>query len=157
MAEEHDTVPGADSEELVLEAERVLPAAREAVFAAVTDSEQLANWWGPDGFSIPAVDFQLRVGESYQIDMQPPEGDAFRLVVEFREVEPPQQLAFTFVWEPADDDDVVTLATLEFHDLGDSTEARLTQGRFKTEARRDLHRDGWGESFDRLERLLSAG
>ena len=30
----------------------------------------------------------------------------------------------------------------------------LTQGLFKTEARRALHRDGWGDSFDKLERLL---
>jgi len=152
MADEGD----AHSGNLVLEVQRVLPAAREAVFAAFTDPEQLANWWGPEGFSIPAVDFQPRVGESYRIEMQPPEGDAFHLVGEFREVDAPERLAFTFVWEPADEDDVETLATLEFRDLGDSTEARLTQGRFKTEARRDLHRDGWAESFDRLERLLLA-
>jgi hypothetical protein len=30
----------------------------------------------------------------------------------------------------------------------------LEQGPFKTEARRALHRDGWTDSFDKLERLV---
>jgi len=62
--------------------------------------------------------------------------------------------AFTFVWEPPIDD-VETLAELGFRDLGESTEVHFRQGPFKTEARRALHRDGWGDSFDKLERLLS--
>jgi hypothetical protein len=33
----------------------------------------------------------------------------------------------------------------------------LAQGEFKTEERRELHRDGWTDTFDRLERFLSAG
>jgi hypothetical protein len=32
----------------------------------------------------------------------------------------------------------------------------LTQGLFQTEARRALHRGGWTDSFDRLERLIAA-
>ena len=156
MAETHDTEPGG-SEELVLEIERVLPARREAVFAAFSDPQQLARWWGPEGFQIPSLDFEPRVGERYRIEMQPPEGESFHLTGEFREVEPPERLAYTFVWEPADPDDVETLAELEFRDRGESTEVGFRQGRFATEARRDLHRDGWGDSFDKLERTLAAG
>ena len=36
------------------------------------------------------------------------------------------------------------------------TEVTLTQGPFQTEARRALHGTGWTDSFDRLERLISA-
>ena len=79
----------------------------------------------------------------------------FRLTGEFREVDPPERLAFTFNWEPPDPDDVETLVTLSFRDRDGSTAVALEQGAFKTEARRELHRDGWGESFDRLERLLA--
>ena len=84
------------------------------------------------------------------------EGDAFYLTGEFREVEPPARLVFTFVWEDPDPDDVETIVALDFQDLGGVTEVSLTQGRFQTEARRALHRDGWTDSFDRLERLISA-
>jgi uncharacterized protein YndB with AHSA1/START domain len=135
--------------------DRVLPAPAPAVFAAFTDPNELARWWGPAGFRIPSLDFPARVGEGYRIEMQPPQGDSFHLTGEFREVEPPTRLAFTFNWEPADPDDVETLATLSFTDRGGSTAVAFTQGAFKTQARRELHRDGWSESFDKLERLIA--
>jgi uncharacterized protein YndB with AHSA1/START domain len=144
------------SDELMLELERVLPTAPPAVFAALSDPDELVKWWGPEGFSTPSLRFQARVGESYRIKMQPPDGDPFFLTGEFREVDPPVRLAYTFVWEDPDPDDVETLVALSLRDLGDSTEVALTQGPFKTEARRALHRDGWTDCFDRLDRLISA-
>ena len=135
--------------------ERLLPAAPSAVFAAFNDSSEVAKWWGPKGFTTLSLEYQPRVGDSYRIEMQPPEGDPFWLTGEFREVDPPARLAYTFVWEDPDPDDVETLVVLSFRDLGDSTEVGFTQGPFKTEARRALHRDGWTDSLDKLERLIS--
>jgi uncharacterized protein YndB with AHSA1/START domain len=143
------------SDELTLEMERVLPAIPAVVYAAFTDPQELARWWGPAGFTVPSVSFEARVGERYRIEMQPPEGDPFSLTGEFRQVDPPSRLAYTFVWEEPDPDDVETLAELSFRDLGDSTAAHLSQGPFKTEARRALHRDGWTDCFDSLERLIT--
>jgi uncharacterized protein YndB with AHSA1/START domain len=152
----YDLQMEARSDELTLAIERVLPGPPAVVFAAFSDSNELAKWWGPEGFTTPSLKFQTRVGERYRIEMQPPEGDPFYLVGEFREVDPPARLAYTFVWEDPDDDDVETLVTLSFRDLGESTEVGLTQGPFKTEARRALHQDGWKDSFDKLEQLISA-
>jgi uncharacterized protein YndB with AHSA1/START domain len=143
------------SDELTLELERVIPAAPSVVFKAFSDPKELAKWWGPEGFSSPGLKFQARVGDHYRIEMQPPEGDSFHLTGEFREVEPPTRLAFTFVWEPPDPEDAETLVALSFRDLGESTQVAFTQGPFKTEERRALHRDGWGDSFDKLERFIS--
>jgi uncharacterized protein YndB with AHSA1/START domain len=139
-------------DELELRLQRVIPAPPASVWAAFV--EQLARWWGPEGFRVPGVDFEPRIGGRYRLDMQPPDGEPFHLSGEFREVDAPNRLAFTFAWDPPDEDDVETLAALSFHESGTSTEVTLTQGSFKTEARRELHRDGWSESFDRLERLL---
>jgi uncharacterized protein YndB with AHSA1/START domain len=127
---------------LVLEMRRVLPAPRSQVFAAFTEPEQLAQWWGPEGFTIPAVEFE------------PPEGDSFFLRGEVREADPPSRLAYTFVWDPPDPDDVETLVELGFADQGEATEVDLRLGEFKTEARLQLHRDGWADTFDKLERYL---
>jgi uncharacterized protein YndB with AHSA1/START domain len=143
------------SDELMLELERVLPAAPPVVFAAFSDANELAKWWGPKGFTTLSLEFRPRVGDSYRIEMQPPDGEPFHLSGEFREVDPPARLAFTFVWENPDPDDVETVASLSFRDRGGSTEVALTQGPFKTEARRALHRDGWTDSFDKLERLIA--
>ena len=147
----------AQSDELTLEMKRVLPAGRSVVFGAFSDPNELTKWWGPGGFSTPSLELQARVGESYRIEMQPPEGDRFYLTGEFREVDPPARLAYTFVWEDPDPDDVDMVVDLSFRDLGESTEVALRQGPFKTEARRRLHRDGWTDSFDKLEHLMSVG
>jgi uncharacterized protein YndB with AHSA1/START domain len=144
------------SDGLTLELDRTLPANQARVCELFTDPDELARWWGPEGFSTPRLDFEPRVGESYRIEMQPPEGDAFHLTGEFRVVDPPSRLAFTFRWEPPDPDDVETVADLTFRDAGESTEVALRQGPFKTEERRAVHRDGWSDSFDRLEAVLSS-
>jgi uncharacterized protein YndB with AHSA1/START domain len=126
------------------------------LFEAFNAPDQLARWWGPEGFTVPSLEFNPVAGERYRIEMQPPEGDSFHLTGEFREVDPPARLAYTFVWEPPDPDDVETLVELSFRDLGEATEVALAQGPFKTEARRELHRDGWTDTFDRLERFISS-
>jgi uncharacterized protein YndB with AHSA1/START domain len=141
--------------ELTLELKRVVPAAPSVVFGAFNAADELAAWWGPKSFTVPSLDFKPRVGDGYRIEMQPPEGDPFYLIGEFREVDPPARLVFTFVYEDPDPEDVETLAELSFRDLGESTEVVFTQGPFKTEARRELHRNGWTDSFDRLEQFIS--
>lgn len=85
-----------------------------------------------------------------------PDGDLFHLRGEFREVEPPARLAFTFWWDPPDADDRETLVTLSLEDRGPETEVHLVQGKFATEERYALHEAGWTESFERLEELLRA-
>jgi uncharacterized protein YndB with AHSA1/START domain len=144
-----------DASVLTLELKRVLPAVRSLVFRAFSDANELARWWGPAGFTAPSLDFDPRPGAAYRIEMQPPEGDSFHLTGEFREVDPPARLAYTFVWEPPDPDDVETEVRLSFRERGEATEVELTQGPFRTEERLALHRDGWTESLDKLERVVS--
>ena len=86
--------------------------------------------------------------------MQPPQGDSFDLTGRFRHVDAPSRLAFSFNWKPADPDDLETVADLSLRALGDSTEVVLTQGVFKTDERRALHRQGWAESFEKLGELV---
>jgi uncharacterized protein YndB with AHSA1/START domain len=100
------------ADRLSLELTRLFPAPRARVFEFFAEAALLAEWWGPRGFSIPRIDFVPRVGGTYRIEMQPPDGDAFELTGTFREVDSPSRLAFTFQWEPADPDDEETVAQL---------------------------------------------
>jgi uncharacterized protein YndB with AHSA1/START domain len=134
---------------------RVLRAPRSRVFAAFTEPEELAKWWGPRGFTAPSIEIDLRIGGSYRIAMQPPEGDLFYLTGEFREIDPPARLAYTFRWEDPTPDDRETLVTLSFRDLGESTELVFAQGTFAAERRRALHEQGWSDGLDRLQALIS--
>jgi uncharacterized protein YndB with AHSA1/START domain len=142
---------------VVLHLRRILPAPRPAVYKALTDPGELAKWWGPRGFTAPSVEFDPRVGGSYRIAMQPPDGDLFYLSGEFREVDPPARLAYTFRWDPPSPDDRQTLVTLSLQDRGEGTEILLTQREFATDERLGLHEEGWLDSFGRLEQVLSTG
>ena len=147
----------AQPSELALEMKRVIPAPRPLVFNALTQPDTLAKWWGPSGFTAPSVEINLHPGGSYRIAMQPPDGDLFYLSGEFREVDPPARIAYTFRWEEPDPDDQETVVTLSLRDLDASTELVLVQAPFATEPRRALHDEGWTDSLDRLQELMSAG
>ena len=143
-----------DSRGLTLHLEKDLPAPAETVFAACIDPETLAEWWGPEGFTSPALELDPREGGRYRITMQPPDGPAFHLRGVFREVEPPRRLVYTFEWEEPDPDDQETVVTLTFLDERGGTRLVLDQGPFLTEARFALHQAGWGDTLERLEQYL---
>jgi uncharacterized protein YndB with AHSA1/START domain len=140
---------------LELRLTRILPAPRAVVYSALTEPDTLAEWWGPLGFTAPSVEFDPRVGGTYRIAMQPPDGDLFYLSGEFREVHPPARLTYTFRWDPPAPDDRETVATLVLEDRGEATQVHLIQTGFATEARRALHEAGWTEGFERLEQVLA--
>lgn len=141
-------------EGLMLRLERIFDAPCLLVYGALTDAAQLGEWWGPRGFAARAIAFDLRVGGTYLIAMEPSDGNAFHLSGEFRRVDPPTCLAYTFRWHPPHSDDRETMVTLTLEDSGDETRLRLTQRGFATEERRHLHENGWSETFDRLELFL---
>ena len=141
--------------QLTVKVSGIVQASPQRVFDAMTDPEQVAEWWGPEGFTCPAVSIDPRVGGAYRIAMQPPEGELFHLAGEYLEVEPPFRLVYTFRWEPPDPDDRETVARLVLHERGGATEVELTQGSFATEARRELHKAGWTDSLARLASHLA--
>ncbi len=141
--------------ELTLHLDRVLPAPAPLVFTMHAEPEQWAKWWGPQGFEVPSLELDLRVGGVYRIAMQPPDGALFFLSGEFREVDPPTCLSYTFRWEPPDPDDQETVVVFSLRDQGASTLLVVDQGVFATEARRALHEQGWTESLDRLGELIT--
>ncbi len=138
---------------LILELTCVLAAPPEQIFRTLTEPADLAKWWGPQGFTTPEIDLDLRVGGVYRFAMQPPDGDLFHLTGEFLEIDPPSCLVYTFRWEEPDPDDRETVVRLSLDDVGGATELSLSQGEFATEARVSLHRSGWTDSFEKLRKL----
>jgi uncharacterized protein YndB with AHSA1/START domain len=135
----------------MLRLERILPAARDRVLSAFIDPVQLPNWWGPAGFTVPRVELDVRKGGRYRIEMQPSEGKPFWAYGEYREVEPPSRLAYTFEWDPPTPDDQPTLVTLALLPVGERTRLVVEHGPFKTDERYVLHEAGWKDTLDRLE------
>jgi len=140
-----------------LRLERILPAPPERVFEALTDPERVRHWFGPAGFTVRSLRFDVSEGTDYRLVMQPPEGDIFHIRGTFRTVEPPRRLAFTFVYEEPDPDDEETLVTVTLEPNDTGTRLVLDQEPFRTPARWELHRVGWTETLERLERSLADG
>jgi uncharacterized protein YndB with AHSA1/START domain len=138
--------------QLHLEKDLVVPP--ERVFGAFVDAEHFRRWWGPAGFSVPRLKFDPVEGTDYRISMQPPAGDVFHIRGTFRAVEAPRRLVFSFIYEEPDPDDKETLVELTFEPTGSGTRITLDQGPFKTAARKELHRDGWTDTLEQLERSL---
>lgn len=139
---------------LTLHLQKAFAAPLERVFDAFTDADALRQWWGPESFTVPDLQFEVAEGARYRVTMKPPDTDVFHLGGVFQVVEPLRRLVFTFVWEEPDPDDQETLVVLRFDGAGEGTNLVLDQRPFKTEQRRQLHRDGWTDTLERLARFL---
>jgi uncharacterized protein YndB with AHSA1/START domain len=142
--------------QLTLHVERDVPAPRLIVFTNFVEPHELARWWGPNGFTTRGVELDARVGGRYRITMQPPDGHPFVLAGEFREVDRPARLVYTFRYDDPDPDDRETVVEVALDDLGESTNVVVDQGVFATEARLALHDQGWTESLERLYEVLTS-
>lgn len=134
----------------VLRIRRTFPAKRERVFDAMTKPDQLVQWWGPAGFTLPEADLDLRVGGSYHFKMQPPQGDAMMLTGTFKEIRRPSKLSYTWAWHGAPE----TLVTIELKEAEGDTEVVLTHEPFPSKELVAQHDDGWQGGFDRLDQIL---
>ncbi|MFF7895629.1 SRPBCC domain-containing protein [Streptomyces sp. NPDC007907] len=143
--------------ELRLHLECELADEATRVFRELTDPVEVARWWGPDGFSTPGVEIDLRPGGAYRIAMQPPEGELFHLVGEYIDVDPPVGLAYTFRWEDPDPEDRETVVTLSLFDTDvGRSQLILDQGDFATERRLALHEEGWIQGLGKLGEMLAS-
>ncbi len=140
--------------QIALQVKRTFAAPRERVFRAWTDPKELAAWFAPSpDFTIVVPALDLRVGGACWVEMHHKSGAVHRLRSIYREVNPPKKLAFTWRWEPEATAEE-TLVTIEFHDLGKSTEIILTHERFSSELEKEKHNHGWIGCFDQLGKFL---
>ncbi|SDL78503.1 Uncharacterized conserved protein YndB, AHSA1/START domain [Arthrobacter sp. ov407] len=141
---------------LILNLECTLAALPEEVFRMLTEPAELVKCWGPHGFIIPAAELNLAEGGRYRFRMTPPDGEPFHLSGEFLEIDPPWRLVYTFRWEEPAPDDRETVVDLSLGSTGKGTRLVLSQGPFLTEERLALHRNGWTESFEKLQAVLDS-
>lgn len=73
---------------------RVFDAPRDLVFAAFTDPAHLAQWWGPDGFTLTTHSFDFRIGGIWRFVMHGPDGRDYQNQVTYDEIVPPERIAY---------------------------------------------------------------
>ena len=153
MQEAGSAVAPSATQELVVT--RVIDAPRALVFRAWTDAEQVASWWGPQGFVTTFCEMDIRPGGAYRCCMRSPAGtDHWKRGV-YREIVAPERIVFTFAWEDANSNlGHELLTTVTFEDLGANTRLTLHQAQFETVARRDDHRGGWTSCLERFAEYM---
>jgi uncharacterized protein YndB with AHSA1/START domain len=139
---------------------RRFDAPRARVWQAWTDPQQLAAWWGPNGFTNPVCEVDVRSGGALRIVMRGPDGTEYPMRGEFRDVAAPERLAFTNVAVDARDMPLIDgMTTVTFATIGDSTEMTMhTRAMARTpQAVRMLAgmEMGWTQSFGRLGDYLA--
>jgi uncharacterized protein YndB with AHSA1/START domain len=107
--------------------QRTIHAPCELVFAAFSNPEQLARWWGPDGFSNTFREFDLREGGYWRFTMHGPDGKHYLNESRFLEMVPNERVVIEHL-----SDHHFTL-TLTFSRVGSATVV------------------GWCQMFDTVE------
>jgi uncharacterized protein YndB with AHSA1/START domain len=140
------SLPGALAATLVVR--RRINATPEKLFAAWTQPEQLMRWWGPQGVACTAAEIDLRVGGTYRIANQFPDGTVIWIAGVFEVIEPPRRLTYT--WRLESQSGLVERVTVCFEGLGASTEVVITHERIANETARTSHEQGWDGCLDKL-------
>jgi glutathione S-transferase len=131
-------------------AEITIKAAADHIFEALADPAQRVKWWGLKGrFETTHMESDLRPGGRWAMRGVGMGGKPFSIVGEYRIIERPSVLAFT--WLPDWDENATeTLVRFDLHEHGGVTTVRLTHSGFATEESRTRHQ-GWPQILNWLK------
>jgi uncharacterized protein YndB with AHSA1/START domain len=154
---------GGSAATAVVHVTRELRASRDEVFRTWTEPELFERWFTPPGNASVTAELDVRPGGSYRIALQrtPMVPGTSYIVGSYLEVDPPERLVFTFGWEDpppveglGDLEALDSRVTVQFRDLGASTEVSITHERLDTPELRTFHNWGWETTLDQLARIV---
>jgi len=131
---------------------RRIKAPPRRIYAAWTQPEQMARWWGPDGGPVVSAEADPRPGGRFRVVFRTLDGEEHDCRGEYLEVEPDRKLVFTWHWVSTPERE--SLVTVDLRPTAGDTELTLTHAQFYDEAARDAHRQGWSGALDKLAALF---
>mgnify|MGYP002147055608 CR=1 FL=1 len=135
---------------------RFIRAPRERVYDAFVDAALLRQWHCPRGMTVEEATADARVGGQWQLAMRARDGSRFIVGGEFRHLQRPERLAYTWQWDGNSPmPHVQTLIEVDFVERDGGTELSMRHSGFPAAAARDSHQTGWRSTFNRLSDLLS--
>ena len=93
---------------------RLFDAPCHLVFEAMTKPEHVRKWWGilDDRYSVTECTIDLRVGGAWRFVGKGPDGQAPAFYGVYREINAPERLVYTEIFEPFPDVESVVTQTL---------------------------------------------
>jgi uncharacterized protein YndB with AHSA1/START domain len=134
---------------------RRINAIPEKVYAAWTDPEKIAHWFGPSKVKTGSVqaEIDLRVGGRYRISFENGDGEYFQVGGVYREVTPNRRLVLSWAWHSTPERE--SLLTISLKPDGAGTWLTLHHEQFFDQAARDGHERGWSDILAKLEKYLA--
>lgn len=139
---------------------RVFDAPRNTVWKAWTAPKQMAQWWGPKGFTNPTCEMDVRPGGRIYIDMTGPDGTSYPMGGTFHEVVAPERLVFTATafHDGESLPELIDITTVTFIAQGNKTKvvvhAIVIRATPAAAGALSGMEQGWNESLDRLDDLM---
>jgi len=126
---------------------RSFDAPRELVFAAWSDPDRLAQWWGPNGFTTTTSEFDMRPGGVWRFVMHGPDGTDYQNRIVYEEIVPPERLVYSHGGDGGDEEEelesVRFRVTVAFEEEGGRTTLTM-RAVFETAAERDRVAEKYG-------------
>jgi uncharacterized protein YndB with AHSA1/START domain len=162
MSKANEAATQPSTREYVLE--RVFEAPRPLVWQAWTQPEHLQQWWGPQHWTLPVCNIDLRPGGVWHYCMRGPNGEESWGKAIYREIVEPERLVYVDAFSDAEGNIAEGMPemviTVEFVDLGDKTRV-ISRTEFASAA--DLQavlemgmEEGIKQTWDRLEAYLAS-
>jgi uncharacterized protein YndB with AHSA1/START domain len=131
---------------------RRLNAPPAKVYAAWTDPEKIARWFGradakPGSFQ---AEIDARIGGRFRVSFCTDE-EYYEVGGVYREVVPNQRLVFSWAWHSTPERE----STVTLQPDGGGTLLTLHHEAFFDEAARDDHERGWSGALDKLEKFIA--
>ena len=139
--------PTSASDTIIQEITIKAPAQR--IFDALTNPSQRTKWWGTEGrFQTTHMESDLRPGGKWMMRGNGMGGKPFTVSGEYRQIEPPRLLVFT--WLPSWQEDAIeTLVRFDLEEKNGVTTVRLTHSGL-TDSSRASHK-GWPQVLSWLQ------
>lgn len=136
------TRPSAEEDSRSIVTVREYDAPRDLVWAAFTDPKHLAQWWGPNGFTITTQAFAFEPGGVWRFVMHGPDGRDYQNRIVYSEIAKPERIVYSHGGE-VDVEPVQFRTIVTFEDLGGRTRLILW-ALFPTAAERNRVAEEYG-------------
>jgi uncharacterized protein YndB with AHSA1/START domain len=146
---------------------RVFNAPPGEVWKVWTEPDAFKEWFGPQDFTTPVVNIDLRVGGTVLYCMRSPEGEDIWSTGIYKEIVPQERIVSTDSFADAEGNVVPAahykmegdwplelMVTVTFQEDKGKTRFILQHEGFPDRNNRDLAEEGWNESLDKLARYL---
>jgi uncharacterized protein YndB with AHSA1/START domain len=134
---------------------RRLNASPEKVYAAWTNPQKIARWFGPSQVKDGSVQAEIdaRIGGRYRLSFDTEDGEHHEIGGVYRELVPNARLVFSWAWHSTPERE--SQVTVSLRPDGDGTLLTLHHEQLFDQTARDGHERGWLDTLDKLEKYIA--